>query len=280
MLKIGQFNRLSILEVFPFGYQLSGLGMSSDQVVMLKDTSVVYELGQELDVFVYTHADGSYLGAIQAPKVMLHQFAPLIAVGASTHGFFFDWGIKPDLYAPEGQLHTDLDIGTRYVVSAVQDKLGKLVGTTKIERLLNPHKQQLSANDAVSLLIYAQTPLGFKAIVNDEFQGLLFTSDLITKVNIGDSLEGFIKTVREDGKLDLTLQAQTTQARLSLSEAILEDLHAHDGISTLTDKSSPDEIFARFKVSKASYKKAIGNLYKQKKIRIEKNCLYINEQTN
>ncbi|MFT6268948.1 MAG: putative RNA-binding protein (virulence factor B family) [Alphaproteobacteria bacterium] len=280
MLKIGQFNRLYVVEIFPFGYELLGHGMSQDQVVMLKDTSQVYTEGQELDVFVYTHADGSFLGAIDAPKVMLHQFSPLVVVGASTHGCFFDWGIKPDLYAPEGQLHTDLDIGSRYVVCAVLDKIGKLVATTKIERFLGQHSHQLSTNESVSLLIYAQTPLGYKAIVNDEFQGLLFNSELITSVKIGDYIDGFVKSVREDGKLDLSLQAQTSQARLSLSEEILEDLIAHDGMSTLTDKSSPDEIFARFKVSKAAYKRAIGSLYKLKQIRIEKNCLYINQETD
>jgi predicted RNA-binding protein (virulence factor B family) len=276
MLKIGQFNRLNVVEIFPFGYELLGHDMPNDQVVMLKDTSQVYAQGQELDVFVYTHADGSFLGAIDAPKVMLHQFAPLVVVGASNHGCFFDWGIKPDLYAPEGQLHCDLDIGSRYVVCAVLDRIGKLVATTKIERFLSQHSQQLQPNDSVSLLIYAQTPLGYKTIVNDEFQGLLFNSDLITSVKIGDYIDGFVKSVREDGKLDLSLQSQTSQARANLSEQILEDLIAHDGMSTLTDKSSPDEIFLRFKVSKAAYKKAIGNLYKQKKIRIEKNCLYIN----
>lgn len=278
MLKIGQFNRLHVVDVFPFGYELLMPGSSSEQVVMLKDTSVEYEIDQALDVFVYTAADGSFLASVEAPKVMLNQFAPLVVVGASTHGCFFDWGIKPDLYAPEGQLHTNLDIGSRYVVSAVQDRLGKLVATTKIERFLQAHQQQLSANESVSLLIYAKTPLGYKAIVNDKFQGLLFNSDLITSVSIGDYIDGYIKSVREDGKLDLSLQAQTQSARLSLAEAILEDLLAHDGMSTLTDKSSPDEIFSRFKVSKAAYKKAIGNLYKQKKIRIEKNCLYLNQE--
>jgi predicted RNA-binding protein (virulence factor B family) len=280
MLKIGQFNRLQVVDVFPFGYELLGHDMPSDQVVMLKDTSQTYEINQELDVFVYTHADGSFLGSVDAPKVMLHQFAPLVVVGASAHGCFFEWGIKPDLYAPEGQLHTDLDIGSRYIVCPVLDRLGKLVATTKIEKFLSQHSQQLSPNEPVSLLIYAQTPLGYKAIVNDEFQGLLFNSDLITSVKIGDYIDGFVKSVREDGKLDLSLQAQTSAARLSLTEAILEDLLAHDGMSTITDKSSPDEIFARFKVSKAAYKKAIGNLYKQKKIRIEKNCLYINKDDN
>jgi hypothetical protein len=277
MLKIGQFNRLTVIEAFPFGYALSDPQNLSAEPIMLKDTSQAFISDQEIDVFVYTHADGSLLASIKQPKAMLDEFAPLVVVGTSAHGCFFDWGIKPDLYAPEGQLHTDLDIGSRYVVRVVQDKLGKLVATTKIEKFLSEHTYSLAPNQAVSLLIYAKTPLGYKAIVDNLYQGLLFHSDLITSVNVGEYLNGFIKSVRDDGKLDLSLQAQTTQARLSLSESILEDLVAHDGISTLTDKSSPDEIYARFKVSKNAYKKAIGSLYKDKKIRIEQNCLYLVE---
>jgi predicted RNA-binding protein (virulence factor B family) len=275
MVKIGQFNRLSVIEVFPFGYALSEVGNLSEEPIMLKDTSQAFTTDQEVDVFVYTHADGSLLASLQKPKVMLDEFAALVTVGASVHGCFFDWGIKPDLYAPEGQLHTDLDIGSRYVVRLLQDKLGKLVATTKIERFLSEHTYSLAPNQAVSLLIYGKTPLGYKAIVDNKYQGLLFKSDLITSVSVGDHIDGYIKNVRDDGKLDLCLQTQTPHARLSLGESILEDLADHDGMSTLTDKSSPQEIYAKFKVSKNAYKKALGNLYKEKKIRIEQNCLYL-----
>lgn len=275
MVKIGQFNRLSVIEVFPFGYALNEAENPSADPIMLKDTSQTFIPEQEIDVFVYTQADGSLLASIKKPKAMLDEFATLVTVGASAHGCFFDWGIKPDLYAPEGQLHTDLDIGSRYVVRLVQDKLGKLVATTKIERFLSEHTYSLAPNQAVSLLIYAKTPLGYKAIVDNLYQGLLFQSDLITSVSVGDRIDGYIKNVRDDGKLDLSLQTQTPQARLTLGESILEDLADHDGMSTLTDKSSPEEIYAQFKVSKNAYKKALGNLYKEKKIRIEQNCLYL-----
>lgn len=275
MVKIGQFNRLIVNEVFPFGYALNEVGNLSAEPIMLKDTSQTLTADQELDVFVFTHADGSLLASIKKPKAMLDEFASLVAVGASAHGCFFDWGIKPDLYAPEGQLHTDLDIGSRYVVRLVQDKLGKLVATTKIERFLSEHTYSLAPNQAVSLLIYGKTPLGYKAVVDNKYQGLLFQSDLISAVNVGDHIDGYIKNVRDDGKLDLSLQIQTPQARSSLSDSILEDLADHDGMSTLTDKSSPEEIYAKFKVSKNAYKKALGSLYKEKKISIEQNCLYL-----
>lgn len=276
MLKIGQRNSLVVTEIFPFAYALNTAENSLEKPVMLKEQDRVFELEESVDVFVFTQADGELQASLEMPKICIDEFARLTVMGASAHGYFFDWGIKPDLYAPETQVHTDLDIGSTYVVRLIQDKLGKLVGTTKIERFLESDGSSLSPKQAVSLVIYAKTPLGFKAIVDNKYQGLLFKSDLISQVKVGQKLDGFVKFIREDGKIDLSLQLINKQTRLSLADAIIEDLKAHDGMSTLTDKSSPDEIFSYFKVSKAAYKKAIGALYKAKTIRIEKNCIYLN----
>jgi predicted RNA-binding protein (virulence factor B family) len=291
MLKIGQRNHLVVKEIFPLGYILSPSEENADgelqdtpiaeHEVTLKDIDISYEVGQALDVFVYTHADGTLLASIASPKIMVDELKPLVLMGASAHGYFFDWGIKPDLYMPEALSHTQLDIGSTYVVKIITDKLGKLVGTTKIERFLNEDGRDLKTNQAVDILLYGQSPLGYKAAVNGEYQGLLYKSDLITSVRVGQSISGFIKHVREDGKIDLALQIQNQNTRKTLADAIIEDLEAHDGLSTLTDKSSPEDIFARFKVSKAAYKKAIGSLYKDRKISIDKNCLKLqNDKDN
>lgn len=277
MLKIGQRNTLVVTEIFPFGYALNTSDLSLQEPVVLKEQERRFELDESIEVFVFTQADGQALASIESPKLALNEFATLTVVGASSHGYFLNWGIKPDLYVPETQVHAALDIGTSYVTALIQDKLGKLIGTTKIERFLETDGSDLEAKQAVKLCIYQQTPLGFKVVVDDKYQGLLFKSDLITSVKIGDKLDGFIKNIREDGKIDVSLQIVNQKSRLSLEDAILEDLAAHDGMSTLTDKSSPDDIFAHFKVSKNAYKKAIGSLYKAKKIRIEKDCLYLNK---
>jgi predicted RNA-binding protein (virulence factor B family) len=299
MIKVGQRNQLVVVDIFPMGYLLgptnstspnndesadqsndnahSNISEPPHETVSLKETTESFEIGHVLDVFVYTDADGSLLASTKSPKLLLNEFAALTVVGNSAHGCFFDWGIKPDLYAPEGQLHSDLDLGNTYVVRLVNDKLGKLVATTKIERFLESDGRALRKHQPVTILIYAQTPLGFKVMVDNQYQGLLYKSDLIKRVKVGESIGAFIKHIRDDGKLDVSLQVQNQQARQSLAEQIIEDLIAHDGMSTLTDKSSPDEIFSRFKVSKGAYKKAIGNLYRDKKIRIEKNCLYLNQ---
>lgn len=278
MLNIGKRNPLVVTEIFPFGYALNTPNHELEEAIMLKETDRVFAVDEALEAFVYTQADGQLAASLESPKIELDEFASLTLMGASAHGYFFDWGIKPDLYAPESQVHTQLDIGSRYVVRLTQDKLGKLIGTTKIERFLESNGESLQQKQAVSLLIYAQTPLGFKAVVNNEYQGLLFKSDLISAVKVGDSIAGFIKSIRDDGKIDLSLQLINEQSRKTLADTILDDLAAHDGMSTLTDKSTPDEIFAHFKVSKSAYKKAIGSLYKDKKIRLEKDCIYLNDK--
>jgi len=277
MLKIGQRNPLVVTEIFPFAYALNTLDGALETPVMLKEQDRVFELNEALDVFVYTQPNGELAASLETPKIQMDEFASLTVMGTSAHGYFFDWGIKPDLYAPEAQVHTDLDMGNTYVVRLISDKLGKLIGTTKIERFLESDGSALKPKQAVSLIIYAKTPLGFKAIVDNKYQGLLFKSDLITQVKIGQKLDGFVKFIRDDGKIDLSLQLINKKTRLSLEDAIIEDLKAHDGMSTITDKSSPDEIFSYFKVSKAAYKKAIGALYKAKSIKIEKNCIYLNK---
>lgn len=275
MLNIGRFNNLRVSEVYPLGYILKSLDPSNNLLVSLKQTETTLQVDDIINVFVYTQANGELQASLQQPLAMLDEFAPMTVLGNSQHGSFFNWGIETDLYAPQGQLHTNLDIGCKYVVRVVQDKLGKLVGTTRIERFLSDSNGEYNRNRKVSLLVYAQTPLGYKTIVDNKYSGLLYKNEILTRVKIGDKLSGFVSNVRDDGKLDLSLQAQGNKARSSLNDAIIEDLIAHDGMSTLTDKSPPAEIYAAFKVSKNAYKKAIGNLYKQKRINIKENCLYL-----
>lgn len=281
MIKIGQMNELMVSDILPFGYELVSVFENEDdvdEIVLLKESDQALEVDQEIEAFVYTGAKGELLATFAEAKLKLDEFASLTVVGASEHGYFLDWGIKPDLYMPDSQSHGSLDIGSRYVTRLMIDRHNKLIGTTKIERFLSESSNRLVPSTEVSLRIYAETPLGFKAVVNDLYSGLLYKSDLIQKLTVGDTTQGFIKHIRDDGKIDLSLQKQGQQARKQLSEQIIDDLVAHDGLSSLTDKSSPEEIFARFKVSKGAYKKAVGTLYKTKRIKIKDNCIVLIEE--
>lgn len=248
--------------------------------LMLEHTSNSYKLDDVVDAFVYTNAQGELVASDIQPIIYSEQFKPLTVVGKHEFGFFFDWGLPDNLYAPQKQVHKELDVGTQYVVRLFVDAKGKLLATTKIERYLQDQCPRSMQHKAVDILLYSQTPLGYKAIVNNKYQGLLFKSDLIGKVNVGDSLSGFVKKVRDDGKLDLSLQLQTQQSRDTLQQAILDDLAAHDGISSLTDKSSPEDIYARFKVSKGAYKKALGALFKAQNITINPEYIALKQSTD
>lgn len=284
MLSIGQINTLKVTETLPFGYELSipeddNHFDDEEQVsILLKDENANLKVSDLVDVFVFTASTGELLATLQSPKIKLNEYASLTLVGESQHGYFFDWGLKPDLYIPASQAHGDLSIGFNYVVKLLVDKHGKLVGTTKIERFLADASQNNTPSGKVELILYAQTPLGFKAVIDGQYKGLLFQNETIQKVEIGDQVTGFIKSVRSDGKIDLSMQPQGKEARIDLTQLILDDLIAHDGLSTITDKSSPDEIYAKFNVSKGAYKKALGNLYKNKKINIQNNCVTLVEK--
>ncbi len=283
MLSIGHINTLQVTETLPFGYELSvpeeqkHFNNEEPVSIILKDEEAILKVSEYVDAFVFTSSTGELLATLQRPKITFNEYASLTVVGASQHGYFADWGIKPDLYIPASQAHSDLSVGLNYVVKLVIDKHDKLVGTTKIERFLEDASRNNAPSGQVELMLYAKTPLGFKAVVDGRYTGLLFQNETIQKVSIGDKVSGFVKHVRSDGKIDLSMQRQGMEARKDLSQLILEDLVAHDGLSSLTDKSSPDEIYAKFKVSKGAYKKALGNLYKNKKIKIQNNCVTLVE---
>jgi hypothetical protein len=152
-----------------------------------------------------------------------------------------------------------------------------MIGSTKLYRFLEETTDDLNVGDTVSVIVFDETSLGFKCVINKQYQGLLFKSDLFKRLSVGDQLTAFIKNIREDGKIDLSLQKEGKEARTDLASEIMDDLVAHGGMSTLTDKSSAEEIFARFHVSKGAYKRAIGTLYKNKKIVLSKTHISIVE---
>lgn len=274
MLKLGQRHTLQVSDILPFGFVLTDqVSKEAASTITLKEPGLKLEVGESVEVFVYTQADGQIIASTQKSLIQQGEFANLLVLGTSDTGYYLDWGLKPDLYVPKTQAHASLDTGRYYIAKLIEDKKGKLVATTKIERFLK--NTRFKSKQAVKALVYDESPLGYKCVIDQRGQGLLFKNDLSTKLSIGDELDAYIKRVRSDDKIDLSLSLPNQQSNDQLCQTILDDLHAHDGMSTLTDKSSPEDIFAHFKVSKAAYKRAIGSLYKQRKIRIEKNCIYL-----
>ena len=192
------------------------------------------------------------------------------AVTVTKAGAFMDAGLERDLLVPVSQQLIPMSEGRDYVVYLYLDPNERLIGTTKLHKFLDERAKNMALGDEADLLIVNETELGYKAVINGTHLGLLYKDEVFQTLKPGDQVTGFIKGVREDRKIDLGLKRQALLARNELSEQILDFLKANDGTSNLTDYSPPDEIYKQYRVSKGSYKKALGALYKQRLIRVSK----------
>ena len=278
MLSLGKINTLEVKEASPVGYVLCDPDHTPDannpwtenaQDVLLEATDIALSEGQEIDVYLFYGQDKSIHASAEPAAISMGEFKALNVVGLTDAGAFLKWGLSRDLFVPKQYMHSQVAEGLPLVVSLIHEPENqRLFATSKIEPLLLDAPKQWDYSRQVELLVYAETPLGFKVIIDNCYAGLLYKSDLFKAVKLGDTHSGFISKLREDGKIDVSLQRHDKQQRQSLSEQILSDLDAHDGLSSLTDKSSPEEIQTRFNVSKNAYKKALGQLYKSKQIEI------------
>jgi predicted RNA-binding protein (virulence factor B family) len=204
------------------------------------------------------------------PKASLGECALLRAVTVTKTGAFMDCGLERDLLVPISQQLTPMVEGQSYVVYLFLDPNQNVIGTTKLHNFLDERAKNMAPGDQVDLLIVNESELGFKAVINGTHLGLLYKGEVFRPLRPGDKLKGFIKAVRDDRKIDLTLQKHNQAAREELTDRILAFLEANDGTSTLTDYSPPEAIYKQFGVSKGNYKKALGKLYKQRRISVAK----------
>ncbi|TRY30267.1 S1 RNA-binding domain-containing protein [Aliiglaciecola sp. M165] len=278
MLQIGKINRLQVVDELPFGFYLSG--ENTDRILLpTRSAPEDCQVGQALDVFVYHDSDDRIIATTQVPKAMVDEIAVLQAKSVNKVGAFLDWGLDKDLLLPFNEQQKPISEGLRYVVYVFQDPYtDRLAASTKLRRFLSEEGHELTPGSKAKLIVCGRSDMGYKVVINGTHLGLLFKDEVFKPLKIGDSTEGFIKRIRDDGKIDVSLQLHHKQARKELTEQIIEDLIAHGGISSLTDKSSPQDITKRFDVSKNTYKKALGALFKQKRILIGKDKItLINE---
>ncbi len=269
MAKLGQFNTLTVLKKVSFGVYLEG---SDTQEILLPKRYVTQNcaVGDVLDVFVYMDSADRIIATTDIPKAMVGQCAFLKVVAVNTVGAFVDWGLPKDLLVPYGQQQRAMRVGQSYVVYLYIDSAStRIVASTKLAKFLPDTSAGFEQQQAVDLLIFARTPLGFNVVIDNAVTGLLFHSDTLKPVMIGQTITGYIKRIRQDKKIDVCLKLTNRQALDDLSVEILCFLKRHGGQSTLTDKSSPKKIFDQFSVSKSSYKKALGKLYKKRLIVIK-----------
>ncbi|MBE4122269.1 GntR family transcriptional regulator [Vibrio parahaemolyticus] len=271
MIKIGQINSLEVIKKADFGVFLDGDDYGS---VLLPNKHVPEgtELGDHIEVFLYFDSESLLAATIDKPIAQVGEWGLMKIEGINQTGAFVNWGIKEkDLLIPFSEQRARFTAGQNILVYVYTDKAsGRIVGTTKFNKWLDKTPANYEVNEEVDLIIAERSQLGYKAIVNGKHWGMIFPSDVFGKLFIGKKLKGYIKQVREDGKIDLSLQKVGVAKMDDLSSKIIDLLEKKGGFLPLNDKSSPEAIFDAFRTSKGTYKKTIGGLYKQGKIVIEK----------
>ncbi|SJM95448.1 Nucleic acid binding protein [Crenothrix polyspora] len=269
MINIGKVNTLNIVKQQDTGVYLDG-GASGEVRLVDKKLPENCEIGNALTVFVYLDSEGNLSATSKIPLAQVDDIAWLKVVSLNYVGVFLDWGLPKDLLVPFSEQHHELEVGKSYLVKVFLDDKNRIAATTKIDRFITDESLDFTVGQKVSLLITDKTELGVKAIVNNTHWGMLYGNELFQPLRKGQKIDGYIKQIREDHKIDLILQQPGYGKVLSLTDNILNQLKENGGVLMLSDKSPPEAIYAVFGVSKKVFKQAIGALYKQQLISLDK----------
>ena len=261
MLNIGTYNQLTIARITASGAVFKS--NEGDVLLPLRLVPNGAEAGTLLDVFVYVDSDGRLTATTRKPRAVVGEFALLKVKETTTVGSFLDWGLEKDLLLPFGEQTEPVRRGDQVLVRIYLHSSGRIAASAKLDKFITPADDSLSEGAEVDLLVYACTDLGAKVIINNCFGGLIFHTELVVKPSCGERLRGFVKKTRDDGKVDVTLRKGGALEAANDREIILAALEAHNGFLPLTDKSSPELIAERLRLSKKSFKKAVGGLYKE-----------------
>ena len=278
MITLGQSQHLPVLKISSPG-AIVDAGALGEVLVPHRYCPTELALGDMLRVFTYLDSEGRTIGTTQKPKVEVGQFAFLKAAENTDFGTFMDWGLDKDLLVPFGEQHRPMEAGKSYIVHAYLNSAdGRITGSSKIDKFLDDDKpHNFKVGQAVDLIIANSTDLGFKAIIDNSHWGVLYKNEVAERLSFGQSKCGFVKYVRPDRKIDLTLQ-NARESRDEHATQIMEYLEKHRGFAPLHDKSDPKVIERVFGMSKKSFKRAIGGLYKERAISIESDGIRLLEQ--
>lgn len=262
-IKLGDYNWLEIVKEVDFGLYLDG-GSEGEILLPKRYVPEDYQIGEEIEVFVYLDQEERPVATTEKPLAKVGDFACLECVWVNEYGAFLNWGLMKDVFCPFHEQKKRMEIGNSYIVYIyIDEESYRIVASAKIEKYLLEDHPPYIPGEEVSLLIWQKTDLGFKVIIDNDYAGLIYENQVFKPVHTGDRMKGYISSVRPDGKIDVSLQATGRKQTLDFSEMLLDYLHEHGGKCDLGDKSDAEEIKRRFQVSKKTYKKAIGDLYKR-----------------
>ncbi|MGE0919007.1 CvfB family protein [Trichlorobacter lovleyi] len=260
---IGQYHRLKIARITPSGAFLAS--EAGDILLPGKFIPEGAKVGTALEVFIYLDSEDRPVATVQKPYAVVGEFALLRVKDTNAKvGSFLDWGLDKDLLLPFGEQLAPVKKGEQVLVCLYQDSSGRIAASARLDRFLKPADAALAEGDGVDLFIYAYTDLGAKVVVNNRYAGVLFRNELYGRPKAGEQLRGYVKKIRDGGRIDITLRKGGAQEARSDRDLVLAALtNAPDGLLPLHDKSSPEAISGLLKVSKKSFKKAVGGLYRE-----------------
>lgn len=267
---IGKLNKLNVIKEREFGFYLDGENLG-EILLPRSDSPERYNIGEEVEVFTFLDSENRIIASTRKPTIMVGEFAILSVVSVTTIGAFLNWGIPKDLFVPFSEQKQKMIEGNKYLVHAYFDeKSNRIAASSRVEKFAGSEQHNYIDEQMVDLIICSETDLGYKAIINGKHWGIIYKNEVFQKLNYGRQIKGYIKKIRKDGKIDLCLDKPGPQKVDSVSQSILNKLIEYEGYLPITDKTSPELISKYFGVSKKTYKKAIGALYKRKHITLEK----------
>lgn len=275
MLTLGDYNTLRVDRKIVHGYILED---EEGEEVLLPNKLALddFDENDQVKVFIYKDGEERVTATMQEPKVTLNQIAFLEAKDVNIYGAYLDWGLDKDLFVPHSEQMEKMKAGQSYLIYMYLDQeTNRLVATTRIGRFLDNSDITVEENEKVNLWIWNQTDLGYNVIINEKHEGLIYHNEFYTDVQYGDKSTGYIKQIRPDNKIDVTLRPIGYDKIEPNADFILERLHEAGGYLDLHDKSDPEEIKDRLEMSKKTFKKSIGLLYRKDIIRIEDDGIYL-----
>ena len=276
MIEIGKYNTLTILRDTKVGLFLGNGNEAEDILLPNKYVPKEFTIGEEFTVFVYLDHEERPVATTLEPYILLNEFALLRVNYVNQIGAFMDWGMEKDILVPFKEQARPMEKGKRYLVYLYMDeKTNRLVASSKTNQFLNNDEITVENGEEVDLIVSHITEVGINVIINEKHKGLLYKNEVYEDLRTGDRIVGYIKNIRPDGKIDVSAVKLGFEKVEPSALAILDELKASRGFLRLNDDSNPDDIKTVLKMSKKTFKKAIGTLYKEKKIEIKEDGIYL-----
>ncbi|MDP2338545.1 MAG: S1-like domain-containing RNA-binding protein [Bacteroidota bacterium] len=271
MAEIGKINHLYVVKEVDFGIYLDG-GNLGEILMPKRYVPEGTQPEDTIDAFIYLDSEDRLVATTEKPLAMVEEFALLEVVSVTPIGAFLNWGLPKDLFVPFREQRQPMEQGRKYLVYVYLDTNTKrIAASSKIENYLDNIPVDYDVDEEVDLIIMNQTDLGYNAIIDNSHLGILYKNEVFQPLNPGDKIQGYIKKIRTDGKIDLRLDKMGYEKISQFVDKIIVELQRNKGFLPLTDKSSPEEIYQTFKISKKNFKAAIGALYKKRFIALEEN---------